>query len=429
MKGKTTIQLYNSHGQRVLKKEDTNLVTNMFKIYWENNLNKAMYVDLYRDVLGANPNAMMPNPMLFSNGLMLFGSEQAQDAGNWLPEGPPLGYAGAAYSGTDTKRGTLNETETGAITGGYNWVWDFATDKANGLIKAVSLCPKEGGNGNPFGEICTIGSYSASINRTAYDKDMTLFTRYATGGVGYTKSVLNKIQYDSVVSTTDTNYLLIGYDAISTPVSYKDKVWVIAKLTADSKYYLLKTDGAGSVELAWDLSSKITTPSYLTSGCFGMIDNKMVYISSWSNPYMTFFVYDTVTSSFEADKQYDVTATGTSTKYPYAYTTETWIDVYGNEMLWLHSPSSSNATYAWSLLLDKSFNNWCINGYTPYAYKYQYTMINPATPAFIIRYSSSYTYLYLRMLTISTFSINNLESPYIEKTSDYTMKVTYQLTW
>ena len=63
MKGKTTIQLFNKHGQRVLKKEDTNLVTNMFKIYWENNLNKALYVDLYRDLLGINTSAMMPNPM------------------------------------------------------------------------------------------------------------------------------------------------------------------------------------------------------------------------------------------------------------------------------------------------------------------------------------------------------------------------------
>ena len=360
---------------------------------------------------------------------MLFGNEQAEDANNWLPEGIPLGYAGEAYSGTDTKRGTLNETETGAITNGYNWVWDFATDKANGLIKAVSLCPQDGGNGSPFGEIYSSGSLSASISRGVFDKEMTRYTRYATGGVGYTKSVLNKIQYESVIGTTDTNYLLSGYDQVSTPVAYKDKVWVIGRLSADNKYYLLKTDGEGSVESAWDLSSKITSPSYLTSGCFGMLDNKMVYISSWSNPYMTFFVYDTDISAFEADREYDMTANGTSTKYPYAYTTETWIDDYGNEMLWLHSPSSSSGSYAWSLLLDKSFNNWCINGYTPYPYRYIYTMINPASPCFAIRYSSSYTYLYLRMLTIAMFSINNLSAPYVEKTSAYTMKVTYQLTW
>ena len=429
MKGKTTIQLFNKHGQRVLKKEKTNLITNMFKTYWEENLNKALYVDLFRDVLGNNPNAMMPNPMLLSNGLMLSGNEQAEDANNWLPEGLPLGYAGAAYSGTDTKRGTLNETETGAITNGYNWVWDFATDKANGLIKAVSLCPQAGGNGSPFGEICTVNSFSANISRGVFDKDMTKYTRYATGGVGYTKSVLNKIQYDSVIGTTDTSYLLTGYDQDSTPITYKDKVWVIARLTADNKYYLLKTDGEGTVESAWDLSSKITSPSYLTSGCFGMIDNKMVYISSWSNPYMTFFVYDTDISAFEADREYDITANGTSAKYAYANTTETWIDDYGNEMLWINSPSSSSSSYTWSILLDKSFNNWCINGYTPYAYRYSYTMINPGSPCFAIRYSSSYTYLYLRMLTIAMFSINNLDSPYIEKTSDYTMKVTYQLTW
>lgn len=44
-----------------------------------------------------------------------------------------------AYSGTYTKRGSFNETESGVITGGVRHVWDWSTSQGNGVINSVCL--------------------------------------------------------------------------------------------------------------------------------------------------------------------------------------------------------------------------------------------------------------------------------------------------
>lgn len=61
-----------------------------------------------------------------------------------------IGCAGGTYSGADTKRGTLNATESGFIdpedqTKGYRFVYDFPTDKANGKIACLALTSQIGG--------------------------------------------------------------------------------------------------------------------------------------------------------------------------------------------------------------------------------------------------------------------------------------------
>lgn len=56
-----------------------------------------------------------------------------------------VGHAGGNYSGTAVKRGTYNAAESGYIDNsdnahiGYRHVWDFASDKANGTTKCLSL--------------------------------------------------------------------------------------------------------------------------------------------------------------------------------------------------------------------------------------------------------------------------------------------------
>lgn len=56
------------------------------------------------------------------------------------------GYAGNATSdGNDNKRGDFNISESGAITNGYKFVWDFGTDDANGDIACVALTNFIGG--------------------------------------------------------------------------------------------------------------------------------------------------------------------------------------------------------------------------------------------------------------------------------------------
>ena len=44
-----------------------------------------------------------------------------------------------AYEGTNTKRGSFNSTESGEITNGYRFVWDWLTSQGNGVIESVCL--------------------------------------------------------------------------------------------------------------------------------------------------------------------------------------------------------------------------------------------------------------------------------------------------
>lgn len=44
-----------------------------------------------------------------------------------------------AYSGTNQRRGSFNGTEAGEITGGYRFVWDWATNQGNGTIASIAL--------------------------------------------------------------------------------------------------------------------------------------------------------------------------------------------------------------------------------------------------------------------------------------------------
>lgn len=61
-----------------------------------------------------------------------------------------MGYASnTVNTGTDTKQGSLNITESGIIENGYRFVWDFNTSQGNGQISALSLTHKDGGVAQP----------------------------------------------------------------------------------------------------------------------------------------------------------------------------------------------------------------------------------------------------------------------------------------
>lgn len=65
-------------------------------------------------------------------------------------DNPVIGYSSNdVNSGTDTKRGSLNQTESGKLEDGtgYRFVFDFTTSQANGKISALGLTSKWGGIG------------------------------------------------------------------------------------------------------------------------------------------------------------------------------------------------------------------------------------------------------------------------------------------
>ena len=142
--GKSKIQLFDAKtGKEQLCVEHKNIVTKAIEYL----LNPpkctieagADYNKLY--------NQFMPVCTKGLGGLLLWDDNIAANPETIFPPTTIncVGHAGGNYSGTAVKRGTYNATESGYIDNsdnahiGYRHVWDFASDKANGTIKCLSL--------------------------------------------------------------------------------------------------------------------------------------------------------------------------------------------------------------------------------------------------------------------------------------------------
>ena len=145
MKGKATLILIDPQtGEEVRRVEEENLATEA--------------LERLLDIPRCGMYSVMDMPTILRNylpiwknllgGIILLGSNVDENKATVsLPDGfIPVGTAGTAYSGTDTKRGSLNENESGEIDGGYRLVWDFGTDKANGEIRCIALTSRIFGN-------------------------------------------------------------------------------------------------------------------------------------------------------------------------------------------------------------------------------------------------------------------------------------------
>ena len=149
MKGKAIIQMINPSTKKVEEEfEEKNIITNAIKnafylppqwqrgllsssgiIGWQNNL-----CPLNRNGLG---------------GILLWDETIPEDIETVYPpmNVNNVGFAGGNYSGANVFKGTLNSTETVALPNGWRNVWDFDTSKCNGqTIKSLSLTNVNCGN-------------------------------------------------------------------------------------------------------------------------------------------------------------------------------------------------------------------------------------------------------------------------------------------
>ena len=147
LKGKTTIQLFNAltgfkEYERTEKNIVTNAVANALNLPLESRLSNQD--DWAFSVINNN----LPLYKNAYGGLLMFGDTHTEDVNNCLPstENTLVGMAGTDLSGINEKQGDYNIAESGAIENGFRFVWDFATDRANGTIKSVSLTSVAGGN-------------------------------------------------------------------------------------------------------------------------------------------------------------------------------------------------------------------------------------------------------------------------------------------
>lgn len=171
--------------------EHDNLVTNAV----------AKAIDIWSRIIGANSvNKIYPLDKAFS-GLYLFNSALEENVNNMFLPNPSdaalTGYAGNEQgNGQDNMRGDYNSTESGPITNGYKYVWDFGTDDANGEIACISLTHAIAGfHGYHYSPLDAIWG-----NKTA---NGNLVCEYYDGGNHYNYKGL---EYRAVCDSSGNNY-------------------------------------------------------------------------------------------------------------------------------------------------------------------------------------------------------------------------------
>lgn len=151
IKGKSTVQLFNARSGKLAKQTEqsniiTNAIVNMLSLPQEWVYGSS--TSLPTRFATAFGSRMFPIAQNALGGIMCFSKQITENANTVLPplSNPCVAYAGNVYSGTNSYRGSYNLAESGAITGGYRHVWDFGTDRGNGVINCLALTSVQGGN-------------------------------------------------------------------------------------------------------------------------------------------------------------------------------------------------------------------------------------------------------------------------------------------
>ena len=170
-------------GNLVLELEDVN--TGVVETVSETN----MVTNAVNDILGVNPMGVMykaggqyddsltwneellpicPNMI---GGILLFPSSITEQADNlYLPStNLPVAYASNDVNATaNTKRGSMNLTESMKLSDGFKFVWEFTPSQGNGTIAAVGLTSKHGG-ANAYGSEVAVDSTLLQIKKVSLD--------------------------------------------------------------------------------------------------------------------------------------------------------------------------------------------------------------------------------------------------------------------
>lgn len=215
MHGKTTFILTDKDtGKIVEKREEHNMVTDALKDI----MNIPRIGMLYGNFINYFNN-FLPFYNIILHGLVLFGENIPEKKDDYIMDGryDIVGTAGAAYTGTDLKRGCFNSNESGQIENGYRFVWDFSPERALGTIKCASLSSLQTGNmGGTFSAGTTLMNVYDAANTTS--SRISAFDSNTTGqyGMNYGKNCHYFYVHtsNSATSITLNKYRQIDVDAI-----------------------------------------------------------------------------------------------------------------------------------------------------------------------------------------------------------------------
>ena len=212
---------------------------------------------------------------------------------------------------TDIRRGALNVNETADITGGRRFVWDWGTDRGNGLISSVGLTRSElaiaelsqtlAPSANPINPVLvaiTTGELNSIANLTIidYEKSVGYLVSYSSGIVVTefplsTKAIklfgspyLKQIGYDgNVISTThnipNSTISNPSPDIGNTSISYTGShIHWITWSGATLKDYVINTS-------TWELDSSFGTGGVITRTFTGVTFANIRYYYQYNQHY------------------------------------------------------------------------------------------------------------------------------------------------
>lgn len=170
--GNLVIELEDQNTGTIETVSETNMVTNAVNDILGVNPMGVMYKagGQYDDSLTWNQELLPICPNMIG-GILLFPSSITEQADNlYLPStNLPVAYASNDVNATaNTKRGSMNLTESMKLADGFKFVWEFTPSQGNGTIAAVGLTSKHGG-ANAYGSEVAVDSTLLQIKKVSLD--------------------------------------------------------------------------------------------------------------------------------------------------------------------------------------------------------------------------------------------------------------------
>ena len=445
--GHTKIELTDVNTGKTEVHESDNIVTNAVRNILRDNYFSS--IDLSK---------AMPLRDLFG-GVLCFGSTNTANVDNIIPpnddSNPLIAHAGqTSHATASTLRGNPNGIESGEITGGYKFVWDFTTSQGNGTISSLSLTHKNFGDvglkpfDNSLPMVFDIGRHidnnvlrQEPINRNISIRNPRRFDTSTGKAISIWVSGTTFEEITSLYSTTKL-YLNNGY---MTPEEISNRTATLTRtfdnsysavLEDESNYYIVEVQSNGSGSVYMNTIDKdtftVTNSSFTATGAslmkynlsnnqllrliqhpFIAVDGTYLYIASTD---YTFYRINLSNTADVTKLTSNLTSWDTSQNYKIG------MRAIDEGMLIGHNFFiNSGNVYATARNLEQPPNTYFAND----------SMIGGNYPNALTQGQSITTnnfHNWLRAVTLPYLAtINNLDSA-VTKSSSQTMKITYSIT-
>lgn len=445
LKGIAEITVLNSDGSTASYTKEENMITNSVKNLLDI---KSSY---FRGDATLNHETcligLMPILQMYS-GILLFQDPLTENANNIFPpiDNPQIGHAGEYYSGTNPQRGTLNAS-SGAVTGGYKYVWDFATDRANGSISAIALTSKFGGNigidsssessilandclysslnnstsfSVGYGSFLTTSSTYSSYYIQSYNPSTDTFTLAKTSA-GTTTVYWSQIRRPSTFGLQTSEAIINGN--INT-LATTNKIASAQYWFTDSDYiystYLLTANTLALVKFDYNMNK--ITDSVITLSSSNVMYASSTILGGYLDGYLYVWCRDYTTNTNSKIIKVDINTGDFTTIFTVSSTSINYVSKINDYLCFSYSGTASSWYYlVKGNTVKKVYNYTCHNNITRVI-----PNSSLSAPQLMFSSYSSYPRATIGYFTPCLSTINNLSTP-VAKSSTQTMQISYTI--